>query len=85
MVVEVASGDISVNEGRFSNFKTVNGLTKKVAGDVFDEWKTLSGHTFTAGFVVQSLRSNDEVYKKLHGDRPVKDVSYRQSLLIHIL
>ena len=76
MVVEVASGDISVNEGRFSNFKTVNGLTKKVKGDVFDEWKRLAGHSFTAGFVIESLRNNDVVYKKLHGERPIKDVSF---------
>ena len=76
MVVEVGSGNTAVNEGRFSSFKTVNGLTKKVKGDVFDDWMRLAGHSFTAGFVIESLRNNDEVYKKLHGDRPVKDVSF---------
>ena len=53
----------------------VNGLTKRVAGDVFDEWKTLGGHTFTVGFIIETLRSKDEVYRKLYGDRPIKDVS----------
>jgi len=53
----------------------VNGLTKRVAGDVFDEWKTLGGHTFTVGFIIETLRSKDEVYRKLYGDRPIKDVT----------
>ena len=62
--------------------EAVNGLTKKVPGDLFDEWKRLAGHSFTAGFVVESLRANDEVYKKLHGDRPVKDVGFLKQILI---
>ena len=69
------NADISVSEEKSSKLKPVNGLTKKVNGDLFDEWKQLAGHTFTAGFVVESLRTNDEVYIKLHKDRPVKDVS----------
>ena len=66
------------------NLKLVNGLTKRVDGDVFDEWKRIDGHSFTAGFLVESLRSNDEEYKKLHGNRPVKDVGFLNILYIHI-
>ena len=65
--------------------EAVNGLTKKVPGDLFDEWKRLAGHSFTAGFVIESLRTNDTVYKKLHGDRPIKDVSFLRSWLINLL
>ena len=75
MAAEVGNKNTPVVEEKSSKLKPVNGLTKKVDGDLFDEWKQLAGHTFTAGFVVESLRSNDEVYIKLHKDRPVKDVS----------
>lgn len=66
----------SGNEENSQKLKAVNGLTKKIVGDSFDEWKRLAGHSFTAGFVIESLRSNDEVYKELHQNKPVKDVSF---------
>jgi len=65
----------SGNEENSQKLKAVNGLTKKIVGDSFDEWKRLAGHSFTAGFVIESLRSNDEVYKELHQNKPVKDVT----------
>ena len=43
--------------------------------DVVDVSKQLCGHSFTAGWLLDSLRVNDKVYQKLHGDRPVKDVT----------
>ena len=69
------AAEIDGSESQLNVLQPVNGLTKRVAGDVFDEWKRLGGHSFTAGFAVETLRSKDEVYKKLHRDRPVKDVS----------
>ena len=51
------------------NLKLVNGLKKRVNGDLLD------GHSFTIGFLIESLRINDEEYKRLHGNRPVKNVS----------
>ncbi|KAE9550659.1 hypothetical protein FO519_006135 [Halicephalobus sp. NKZ332] len=57
------------------SLKLVNGLTKRVAGDEFDEWKKLDGHSFTIGFLIESLRTNDEEYIKLYGSRPVKDAT----------
>ncbi|KAE9545890.1 hypothetical protein FO519_010898, partial [Halicephalobus sp. NKZ332] len=74
MVTEVEiKTDLAVNGENSPKLKAVNGLTKKVAEDSFDEWKRLAGHSFTAGFVIESLRTNDELYKKLHENRPVKD------------
>ena len=61
---------------KLNNLKPVNGLMKRVNGDAFDEWKTFDGHMFTMGFLIESLRANDKEYKKLHGSRPVKDVSF---------
>ncbi|KAE9547589.1 hypothetical protein FO519_009199 [Halicephalobus sp. NKZ332] len=76
MVAEVEIKNNSpVNGENSSKLKAVNGLTKKVAEDSFDEWKRLAGHSFTAGFVIESLRTNDKVYKKLHENKPVKDVT----------
>ena len=75
MVTKIENKTSNVGEENVPKLNTVNGLTKKVKGDVFDEWKALAGHSFTAGFVVENLRSNDEVYIKLHKDRPIKDVS----------
>ena len=66
--------DIGEPRNKLKTLKPVNGLTKKIPGDIFDEWKSLYGYTFTVGFLVESLRTNDEEYKKLHGNRPVKDV-----------
>ena len=72
--IENAASVVTFND-KLKNLKPVNGLTKKIVGDVFDEWKKLDGHSFTIGFLIESLRTNDEEYKKLHGNRPVKDVS----------
>ena len=69
------AADIGDSGNQLTPLKPVNGLTKRVPGDIFNEWERLGGHSFTAGFVVESLRTNDEVYKKLHGDRPIRDVS----------
>jgi len=68
------AADIGESENKSKTLKPVNGLTKRIAGDVFDEWKSLYGYTFTVGFLIESLRTNDEEYKRLHGNRPVKDV-----------
>ena len=77
MSVEIKEKNNSiVEEKKYPSFKSVNELTKKIAGDLFDEWKTLCGHSFTAGFVVESLRTNDEVYIELHKNRTIKDVSF---------
>lgn len=73
--VENELKSIVPEKDKLDALKSVNGLAKRVVGDLFDEWKRLSGHSFTAGFLIESLRSNDEEYKKLHGNRPVKDVS----------
>ncbi|KAE9549641.1 hypothetical protein FO519_007148 [Halicephalobus sp. NKZ332] len=66
--------DIVEYHNKIRNLKPVNGLTKRVDGDVFDEWKRLDVYCFTVGFLVESLRTNDEEYKKNHGNRPIKDV-----------
>ena len=70
------AADISGSGNQLNVLKPVNGLTRRVAGDVFDEWKRLGGHTFTAGFAIETLRSKDKLYKELYGDRPVKDVRF---------
>lgn len=50
----------------------------KIEGETVDYSKSLNGSTYTAGWVLNSLRKNDAVYKKNYGSRKVKDVSFRQ-------
>lgn len=45
------------------------------ANDVVDVSKPIDGHTFSIGWLLDSLRSNDKTYQKLLGDKAVKDVS----------
>lgn len=61
-------------ENKLLKSKLVNGLTKKLDQDLFDEWKILKG-TFTAGFLIESLRQNDSEFIEKYGNRCVKDVS----------
>uniref|UniRef100_A0AC34RP50 CHK kinase-like domain-containing protein n=1 Tax=Panagrolaimus sp. JU765 TaxID=591449 RepID=A0AC34RP50_9BILA len=60
-------------ENKIPKSKLVNGLTKKLENDLFDEWKILQG-TFTAGFLIESLRQNDQKFIENHGNRGVKEI-----------
>lgn len=68
---------------KLKSLKPVNGLTKRIVGDMFDEWKRLDKHSFTIGFLIESLRTNDDEYKRSHGNRPVKDVSLTWKTNLH--
>ena len=43
--------------------------------DVVDHSQTICGHNFTIGWLLNSLRENDEEFKVKHGNRAVKDVT----------
>uniref|UniRef100_A0A914R006 CHK kinase-like domain-containing protein n=1 Tax=Panagrolaimus davidi TaxID=227884 RepID=A0A914R006_9BILA len=44
-------------------------------GDIVNLEESISGHSFTIGWLLDSLRKNDKIYQSLHGKRPVKTVS----------
>ena len=50
----------------------VNNISLKDEENFHDQ--KLCGKTYTAGWILDSLRSNDEEYKRLHGNRKVKRV-----------
>uniref|UniRef100_A0A914YN34 Uncharacterized protein n=1 Tax=Panagrolaimus superbus TaxID=310955 RepID=A0A914YN34_9BILA len=43
--------------------------------DTFDSTKKLAGHSFTSGWLLNSLRENDKLYSQLFGNRLVKDIT----------
>uniref|UniRef100_A0A914QIX0 CHK kinase-like domain-containing protein n=1 Tax=Panagrolaimus davidi TaxID=227884 RepID=A0A914QIX0_9BILA len=47
----------------------------KIIEDVVDHSKPINGHSFTIGWLLNSLRENDSRYQKLHGHRSVKDIT----------
>ena len=61
----------------WSQKSCVNMTVELVIQDVVDHSKPIEGHSFTVGWLLDSLRKNDKTYSKLHGNRAVKDVSYR--------
>uniref|UniRef100_A0A914Z4L3 CHK kinase-like domain-containing protein n=1 Tax=Panagrolaimus superbus TaxID=310955 RepID=A0A914Z4L3_9BILA len=44
-------------------------------GDMVNHSKLIHGHSFTIGWLLNSLRENDDIYKKLYSNRPVKDIT----------
>uniref|UniRef100_A0AC34QCV6 CHK kinase-like domain-containing protein n=1 Tax=Panagrolaimus sp. JU765 TaxID=591449 RepID=A0AC34QCV6_9BILA len=67
--------ELKLNEPKKNVLEPVNGLTKRIDGDCFDEWKKLESCSFTNGFLIESLRSNDHEFIEKHGKRGVKNVS----------
>uniref|UniRef100_A0AC35F1Q0 Uncharacterized protein n=1 Tax=Panagrolaimus sp. PS1159 TaxID=55785 RepID=A0AC35F1Q0_9BILA len=49
--------------------------TRKFVADTVDLNHRIEGRTFTVGWLLDSLRANDQVYKNLHCDRAVKEVT----------
>ena len=49
---------------------------KAVIEDVVDVKQSIHDHTITIEWLLDSLRENDEEFRKLHGNRPVKNVSF---------
>uniref|UniRef100_A0AC34R8G3 Uncharacterized protein n=1 Tax=Panagrolaimus sp. JU765 TaxID=591449 RepID=A0AC34R8G3_9BILA len=73
---EVVVGDEFVEKFTKCPLKLVNDFTKKIDGDCFDEWQKIEGSTYTNGFLIESLRSNDQEFIEKHGKHPVKKVRY---------
>jgi hypothetical protein len=46
-----------------------------VIGDTVDLNRKIENRSYTTGWLLESLRANDEIYKKLHGNRAVKEVT----------
>uniref|UniRef100_A0A914Y907 Uncharacterized protein n=1 Tax=Panagrolaimus superbus TaxID=310955 RepID=A0A914Y907_9BILA len=44
-------------------------------GDTVNLDESINGHSFTYGWLLDSLRKNDKIYQKLHGNRGVKAIS----------
>ena len=51
-------------------------MATKEAADTVDLHKKINGRSFTIGWLLESLRNNDEEYKKIHGNRAVKEVIF---------
>jgi hypothetical protein len=51
---------------------------EKDISDTVDLKKPIYGKTLTVEWLLDSLRENDKIYQKLHGDRAVKDVSFKK-------
>lgn len=42
----------------------------------FDSLKSINGHSINFGWLLESLRQNDKTFKKIHGQRKIKEVSF---------
>ena len=73
MVADVCTNS-EVLVGKFPREKVES--TFKIEGETVDYSKSLNGTSYTAGWVLDSLRKNDDVYIKEFGSRKVKDVSF---------
>uniref|UniRef100_A0AC34RA84 Uncharacterized protein n=1 Tax=Panagrolaimus sp. JU765 TaxID=591449 RepID=A0AC34RA84_9BILA len=71
---EVVVGHEFVEKSTKCPLKLVNDFTKKIDADCFDEWQKLESSTYTNGFLIESLRSNDQEFIEKHGEHPVKKV-----------
>jgi thiamine kinase-like enzyme len=47
----------------------------QLIADTVDLNHQIEGRSFTVGWLLESLRTNDQIYKSLHGDRAVKEVT----------
>uniref|UniRef100_A0AC34R7B9 CHK kinase-like domain-containing protein n=1 Tax=Panagrolaimus sp. JU765 TaxID=591449 RepID=A0AC34R7B9_9BILA len=66
--------EISELSAKVAELKLLNGLTKKFDGDCFDEWQKLENSSFTNGFLIESLRTNDQDFIEKYGKQPVEFV-----------
>lgn len=60
-------------------------MATNVEKDIVDLSKSINGHTFTNGWLLDSLRAHDDMFIKLHGKRSVKDVSKIMCLFLYSL
>uniref|UniRef100_A0A914YEM6 Uncharacterized protein n=1 Tax=Panagrolaimus superbus TaxID=310955 RepID=A0A914YEM6_9BILA len=61
-----------------------------MVADVVDLTQSISGHTITVGWLLESLRENDKIFQTLHGQRFVKkfdaiDVSGGHGIMSEII
>ena len=56
-------------------WKKSSAFSKPSMRDTMDVEENICGRSITVGFLLDSLRTRDEVYQKLHGNRGVKEVS----------
>uniref|UniRef100_A0AC35FCS5 CHK kinase-like domain-containing protein n=1 Tax=Panagrolaimus sp. PS1159 TaxID=55785 RepID=A0AC35FCS5_9BILA len=50
-------------------------MATNVEKDIVDLSKPINGHSFTNGWLLDSLRANDDTFIELHGKRSVKDIT----------
>uniref|UniRef100_A0AC34QZZ8 CHK kinase-like domain-containing protein n=1 Tax=Panagrolaimus sp. JU765 TaxID=591449 RepID=A0AC34QZZ8_9BILA len=67
--------NLSLDETKKKILEPVNDLKKKLDEDCFDERQRLDGCSFTNGFLIESLRTNDQDFIEKYGKRPVKNIT----------